>query len=89
MTRTITLTLYVVKTATLEWVHSRAWLPVVERGSWAENPDGTITVRTVRVDQLQPAESTPLVFRLEKDELVAVQFDPKIWGTRGLRLKRT
>jgi hypothetical protein len=89
MTRTITLTLNEDKTATLQRVHSRARLPVNEQGTWAENPDGTITVRTVRLGQIRPAETTPLVFRLENDELVAVQFDPNVWGSGGLRLKRT
>ncbi len=86
--RTVTLTLYENKTALLTQVFPQGREPAAEQGVWKENPDGTITVSLSRPGGVRRAQNVPLVFRLEKDELVAVQFDQWVWGSGGLRLKR-
>ncbi|MGB7297111.1 MAG: hypothetical protein WBC70_16120 [Candidatus Aminicenantales bacterium] len=85
----VTLTLNEDGTALLTQTFPQGQTPIAEQGTWAENPDGTITVRTTVQTQIRRAQTAPLVFRLENGELVAVQFDPKVWGGGGLKLKRT
>jgi len=87
--RTVTLTLNEDRTALLTQVYPQGQLTAAaEQGSWTENADGTITVRTNRPGQVRRARRVPFVFRLENNELVAVQFDQRVWGSGGLRLKR-
>jgi hypothetical protein len=86
--RTVTLTLNADRTALLTQVYPQGQMPVAEQGSWTDNPDGTITVSTSRQGRIRRVQRAPLVFRLENNELVAVQFDQRIWGSGGLRLKR-
>ena len=87
--RTVTLTLNADRTALLTQVYPQGQMPRTEQGSWSDNPDGTITVSTSRQGRIRRAQREPLVFRLENNELVAVQFDTRVWGSGGLRLKRT
>jgi len=86
--RTVTLTLNEDKTALLKQVYSQGQAPVTEQGSWTDNADGTITVSTRRQGRIRRAQRAPLVFQLENNELVAVQFDQRVWGSGGLRLKK-
>ncbi len=86
--RTVTLTLNEDRTALLTQVYSQGQATVTEQGSWTDNPDGTITVSTRRQGRIRRAQRAPLVFRLENNELVAVQFDQRVWGSGGLRLKK-
>lgn len=89
-TRTVTLTLYENKTALLTQVFPQGQEPIAEQGTWTLNPDGTITLTTSRPGQgrIRRAQNVPLIFRLENDELVALQFDQWVWGSGGLRLKK-
>jgi hypothetical protein len=85
----VTLTLNADGTALMTQTFPEGQTPIAEQGTWVKDPDGTITVRTASPTRIRRAEAAPLVFRLENNELMAVQFDPKIWGGGGLRLKRT
>ena len=85
----VTLTLNEDGTALLTQTFPQGQTPIAEQGTWSQNPDGTITVRTTSQSRIRRAQTSPLVFRLENDELVAVQFDPKVWSGAGMRLKRT
>jgi hypothetical protein len=87
--RKVTLVLNEDKTVLLTQEYAPGRVPVTEQGTWSDNPDGTITVRTSRPGRIRRLTVEPLIFRLEEDELVAVQFDQAIWGSAGLRLKRT
>jgi hypothetical protein len=86
--KTVTLTLNADRTALLTQTTPQGQAPMAEQGTWTANPDGTITVQTSAQGRIRRAQ-TSLVFRLENNELVAVQFDPRVWGGGGLRLKRT
>jgi hypothetical protein len=87
--RRVTLVLNQDRTVLLTQEYAPGSVPITEQGTWADNPDGTITVRTSRPGRIRRLTVVPLIFRLEGDELVAVQFDQAIWGSAGLRLKRT
>lgn len=87
--RTVTLTLNADRTALLTQMSPQGQTPMAEQGTWWQNPDGTIAVQTSAQGRIRRAQTAPLVFRLEGDQLVAVQFDPKVWGGGGLRLKKT
>jgi hypothetical protein len=63
--------------------------PVAQQGSWSENPDGTVTVQIIFPGRVRSANQGSLVFHWEKNELVAIQYDPSVWGPNGLRLKKT
>jgi hypothetical protein len=89
VSRKVTLTLNPDKTALLTQLDPRGQAPVAEQGTWFINDDGTITVRTSRPGQIRRLRTVPLVFRLENDELITVSFDRNIWGSAGVRLKRT
>jgi hypothetical protein len=85
----VTLTLNEDGTALLTQTYPQGQTPIAEQGTWSENPDGTITVQTSSPTRIRRVQAAPLVFRLENNELVAVQFDPKVWGGGGLKLKKT
>ena len=85
----VTLTLNADGTALLTQTFPQGQTPIAQQGTWSQNPDGTITVSTTSQSRIRRVRTSPLVFRLENDELVAEQFDPKVWGAEGLRLKRT
>jgi len=87
--RIVTLVLNEDRTVLLTQEYPQARMPITEQGTWSDNPDGTITVRTSRPGQVRRLNVVPLVFRLENNELVAVQFDQTVWGNAGLRLKKT
>jgi hypothetical protein len=87
--RRVTLVLNEDRTVLLTQEYAPGSVPITEQGTWSDNPDGTITVRTSRPGRIRRLSVVPLIFRLEEDELVAVQFDQSIWGSAGLRLKRT
>ena len=87
--RKVTLTLNADRTALLTQVYPQGQTPIAEQGSWSDNPDGTITVQTSGQGRIRRAQTAPLVFRLENNELVGVQFDQRVWGSGGLRLKRS
>lgn len=87
--KTVTLTLNADRTVLLTQMSPQGQTPMAEQGTWWQNPDGTIAVQTSAQGRIRRAQTAPLIFRLEGDQLVAVQFDPKVWGGGGLRLKKT
>lgn len=89
VSRTVTLVLNEDKSVLLTQEYPQGKMPITEQGNWSENPDGTITVQTSGQGRIRRAQTAPLVFRLENNELVGVQFDQRVWGSGGLRLKRS
>lgn len=87
--RVVTLILNEDRTALLLQQYPQGKMPITEQGSWSDNPDGTITVQTSGQGQIRRLQTVPLVFRLENNDLIAVKFDQNIWGSGGLRLRRT
>jgi hypothetical protein len=64
--------------------------PVTQQGTWAENPDGTITVQIISSSSArvqQPGQQS-LIFKWVNNELSAIQYDQSVWGPGGLRLRR-
>jgi hypothetical protein len=86
--RTVILTLNEDRNAQVRFEYPQGMGPTTQQGSWADNPDGTITVRIVFSAQIRRRNPQPLVFKWENGELVAIQYDQSIWGTNGLRLKK-
>jgi hypothetical protein len=86
--RTVVLSLNEDKTAQVRFEYPRGMQPTVQQGSWAENQDGTISVRIVFLGRIRRADQGAMVFQWENNELVAIQYDPSLWGTDGLRLRK-
>jgi hypothetical protein len=76
------------KTAQVRFEYPRGMQPTTQQGSWSENEDGTVSVRIVFPGRIRRPDQGPLVFKWENGELVATQYDPSLWGTGGLRLKK-
>ena len=87
--RTVIMTLNEDKTAQVRFEYPQGMAPRTQQGSWLENEDGTISVRITFPGRIRRPGQGALVFKWENNELVAVQYDPSIWGTGGLRLRKT
>lgn len=87
--RTVVVTLNEDQTAQVRVEYPQGMQPRAQQGNWSENEDGTITVRFVFPGRIRRPGQALLVFKWESNELVAVQYDPNLWGTGGLRLRKT
>ncbi len=87
--RTVILTLNENKTALVRFEYPKGMQPRTQGGSWMENADGTVTVQITFPGRIRRPGEGPLVFKWENGELVAIQYDATLWGTGGLRLRKT
>ena len=61
---------------------------IVEKGTWKDNGDGTLTVTLTEKDGQK--NSKPVVMKFQKDgaSLKLVDYDKNVWGSEGLTLNQ-
>jgi uncharacterized lipoprotein NlpE involved in copper resistance len=84
--RVITLTLNSDNTIVMTTDFMNDEPPIVQVGAWAEGDDGQFTVTLTGTPAETYAEPEVIVFAQEDGQLVAVEYDPAVWGEEGLTL---
>jgi hypothetical protein len=84
--REMTLVLRADKSCTLTTEYAGKPNKFVEKGTWSNNGPFVIVVLT---DMNGKAEKNEITFEPKGDELVSTQWDKKLYGSDGLRLKKT
>lgn len=87
--RALTLALAADGTATLTSDYRNGRPAIVERGGWRVTAPGRTTVTLTGRQDRTYAKPTVVVFELRGEALVAVEYDPALFGSAGLQLWRT
>lgn len=60
--------------------------PIIEVAQWSENVDGTVTLTITGQIDREYVEPNVIVFELQDEQLVSVEWDESLYGSEGLAL---